>query len=53
MNGKGGREGQKAFIARCSITDESLPMEYSITGFSNPAATSRMMKMLSASSRCR
>ena len=32
------------------MTEESLPMEYSMTGFSNSAATSRKMWMLSASS---
>src|SRR5215471_3614496 len=37
-------------MARCSITLESLPIEYSITGLANSAATSRMMWMLSASS---
>ncbi len=52
-NGKGGRAGWKAFIARCIITDESLPIEYIITGLRNWAATSRMMWMLSASSCCR
>ena len=35
------------------MTEESLPMEYSMTGFSNSAATSRKMWMLSASSNCR
>jgi hypothetical protein len=32
------------------MTDESLPIEYNITGFSNSAATSRKIWMLSASS---
>jgi hypothetical protein len=41
--GNGGLPGWKAFIAKCSITDESLPIEYSITGLRNDAATSRMM----------
>ena len=40
-------------MARCSITELSLPIEYSITGFSASAATSRMMWMLSASRRCK
>ena len=35
------------------MTAESLPIEYSITGRSNSAATSRMMWMLSASSAFR
>ena len=26
-SGKGGAAGKKAFFARCSMTDESLPME--------------------------
>ena len=39
--------------ARCSITELSLPIEYSITGRSLSATASRMMWMLSASSRCR
>ena len=39
--------------ARCSITALSLPIEYSITGLSASATTSRMMWMLSASRRCR
>src|SRR5579872_2152022 len=54
-NGKGGFDGKKAFIARCSMTPESLPMEYSITGLRNSATTSRRMAIASASSlfRCR
>ena len=53
-SGNGSGPGWNAFIASRTITDESLPIEYSITGFSNSAATSRMMWMLSASScfRC-
>ena len=38
-------------MARCSITPESLPIEYSMTGLRNSAATSRMMPMDSASRR--
>src|SRR5882757_6442848 len=38
-------------MARCSITPESLPIEYNITGLRNSAATSRMMPMDSASRR--
>src|SRR5664279_3576331 len=34
------------------MTEESLPMEYSITGFWNSETTSRKMWMLSASSNC-
>ena len=34
------------------MTPESLPIEYSITGFVNSATTSRMMAIDSASSRC-
>src|ERR1700690_245442 len=37
----------------CSIVALSLPIEYSITGLSHSATTSRMMRMLSASRRCR
>ncbi len=40
-------------MARCSITPESLPIEYSITGFLNSATTSRMISIDSASSRLR
>ncbi|CAI8871170.1 hypothetical protein EMIT0194MI4_30043 [Pseudomonas sp. IT-194MI4] len=54
ITGNGSLPGKNALRARCSITAESLPTEYSITGLSNSAATSRMMWMLSASScfRC-
>jgi len=54
MNGNGTRAGANALIASRASTELSLPIEYSITGFSNSAATSRMMWMLSASSwrRC-
>src|SRR5882724_6919073 len=51
--GNGGFEGKNAFIARCNITPESFPIEYSITGLRNSAATSRMMPMDSASRRFR
>ena len=52
-NGNGNRDGANAFAARCSITALSLPTEYSITGRSLSATASRMMWMLSASSRSR
>ena len=52
-SGIGGRAGWNAFSSRCSSTELSLPTEYSITGLRNPAATSRRMWMLSASSRSR
>jgi cyclic beta-1,2-glucan synthetase len=39
--------------ARCSSTEESLPMEYMSRGLANSAATSRKMWMLSASRRAR
>ena len=39
--------------SRCSSTELSLPIEYSMTGLRNSAATSRRMWMLSASSRSR
>ncbi len=45
MTGKGIRPGQKARLARCSMTTESLPPENRRTGRSNSAATSRMMWM--------
>ena len=45
--------GRERLAARCSITELSLPIEYSITGLSASATTSRMMWMLSASSRSR
>ena len=41
MTGKGIGAGAKALIARCSSTEESLPMLYSSTGFLNAAAVSR------------
>src|ERR1700693_6585554 len=47
------RPGLKAFDARCSRTAESLPPLKSRTGRSDSAATSRMMKMASDSSRSR
>ena len=40
-------------MARCSITELSLPIEYSITGRSLSATASRKIWMLSASRRCR
>ena len=43
MNGKGGVDGWNAFMARCIMTALSLPIEYSITGRSHSATTSRMM----------
>ena len=50
ISGKGIGPGKKAFLARCSITAESLPIEYSITGRSISAATSRKIWIASASS---
>jgi hypothetical protein len=41
-SGNGIGAGWKAFWASRSRTDESLPMEYSITGRWNSEATSRM-----------
>ena len=52
-SGKGGGAGWKALRARCSMTALSLPIEYSITGRSASATTSRRMWMLSASRRWR
>src|SRR5215510_13441039 len=52
-SGKGMRPGKKALRARCSRTEESLPIEYIRMGLANSAATSRKMWMLSASSRAR
>ena len=43
------RPGKNALRATCRSTDESLPMEYIITGRSNWETTSRMMWMASAS----
>ena len=42
--------GVKAFRAKCSMTELSLPMEYNMTGFSHSAATSLIMYIASASS---
>src|SRR3954464_6867711 len=53
ITGNGTRPGAKAFAARCDNTIESLPPEYSSTGFSSSAATSRMMWIASASSASR
>ena len=53
MTGNGIRAGANAFSARRSMTIESLPPENSRTGRSNSATTSRMTKMLSASSASR
>ena len=50
-SGNGGLAGAKAFCARCSIALESLPIEYSMTGFLNSATASRMIWMASASRR--
>ena len=52
-SGNGGGEGKKAFRARWSITELSLPTEYISTGRSHSAATSRKMRMLSPSRRRR
>src|SRR5947209_3625974 len=52
-NGNGGLPGWNAFSASRSITELSLPIEYSITGRSACATTSRMIWMLSASKRWR
>jgi hypothetical protein len=52
-NGNGGFAGKNAFIARWSRTELSLPIEYSMTGRSHSATTSRMMWMLSPSRRWR
>jgi hypothetical protein len=40
IKGKGIGPGAKAFRARWSKTEESLPIEYSITGFLKTAAVS-------------
>ena len=53
MTGNGIGAGQNAFSASRSMTIESLPPEKSSTGRSNSAPTSRMTKMLSASSASR
>jgi hypothetical protein len=53
MTGNGIRAGWNAFSASRSITIESLPPENNNTGRSNSATTSRMTKMLSASSASR
>ena len=47
------RPGQNAFSARRAMTIESLPPLKSRQGFSNSAATSRMMWMDSSSSAFR
>src|SRR5487761_2766466 len=51
--GKGNFAGQNAFSAILRRTIESLPPEKSSAGRSNSAATSRMMKIASASSASR
>ena len=52
-SGNGIFPGKNAFCASRSITEESFPMEYSITGRANSATASRRMWMLSASSALR
>src|SRR6266849_5020033 len=52
-SGKGGRPGKNAFFARCSITVESFPTEYIMTGLRAVATTSRMMVIASDSRRFR
>ncbi len=52
-SGNGGGAGKNAFCASRSMQALSLPIEYSITGFSASATTSRMMWIASASRRCR
>src|SRR4051794_5138588 len=47
--GNGSGPGKNAFCANRTMTLESLPIEYSITGRSNSATTSRRMWILSAS----
>ena len=42
-SGNGSGAGWNALSATCSIAQESLPIEYSITGLRNSATTSRMM----------
>ena len=42
-SGNGILPGKKAFWASRTIQEESFPMEYSMTGFGNSAATSRMI----------
>jgi hypothetical protein len=53
-SGNGSGAGANAFSASRTSTAESLPIEYSITGRSNSATTSRSTWRLSASSwrRC-
>lgn len=53
MTGKGMLAGANAFWANRSMTMESLPPEKSSTGRSISATTSRITKMLSASSASR
>ena len=53
ISGKGGGAGKNALRARCTMTELSLPTEYSMTGFSLSATASRRMWMLSASRRSR
>jgi hypothetical protein len=50
IRGKGIGAGAKALRARCNKTEESLPIEYSITGFRNEAAASLRISMDSFSS---
>src|SRR5579863_6080215 len=49
-SGNGIFPGKNAFWASGTMTEESLPIEYSITGRAHSAATSRIIWMLSASS---
>jgi hypothetical protein len=50
INGKGIGPGAKALRARWSKTEESFPIEYSITGFRKAAAVSLKISIDSFSS---
>ena len=52
-SGKGILDGKKAFLAKCNITDESLPIGYIITGLLDFEYESLNIEMASASNFCK
>ena len=46
-------KGKKLFLNRCNRTDESLPIEYKTTGFSDTEKVSLIIEIASSSSCCK
>lgn len=51
--GNGIIDGKKAFLAKCSNTEESLPIEYIMTGFDDLEYESLMIEIASDSKFCK